>query len=45
VLETLAQSPPGDLAELKAVDGVRDWRAQALGEDLLKALGSTSAKS
>ena len=45
VLEALAQSPPGDLAELKAVDGVRDWRAEALGADLLEVLDSTSAKS
>lgn len=43
VLETLAESPPGDLAELKAVEGVREWRAEALGQELLDALAAGSA--
>jgi len=40
VLETLAESPPTDLAELATVDGVRDWRLEVVGKELLQALGS-----
>lgn len=40
VLEALADSPPEDLAGLAAMEGVQDWRVEALGRELLQALAS-----
>jgi ribonuclease D len=37
-LEDIARARPGDLDELAAVDGVREWQIEALGEALIEAL-------
>lgn len=37
-LEAIARAQPSDLDELAAVDGVRRWQTEALGEGLLEAL-------
>jgi ribonuclease D len=44
VLEALAESPPENLDELADVDGVREWRLEAVGKELLSALGSAPAE-
>jgi hypothetical protein len=38
VIDRLATEAPADVAALAAVDGVRRWRAEHFGDDLLKAL-------
>jgi ribonuclease D len=38
LIDRLAAAPPADLAALRQVEGVRDWRVGLFGADLLKAL-------
>jgi ribonuclease D len=38
LIERLAEAAPADLTALEAVDGVRGWRAGALGQEILAAL-------
>ncbi len=38
LMERLAESPPGDLEALLAVDGFRRWRTQNLGPEILRVL-------
>ena len=38
LIDRLAAAPPTDLAALRQVEGVRDWRVGLFGADLLKAL-------
>ena len=38
LIERLAEAAPADLKALEAVDGVRHWRAGALGHEILAAL-------
>jgi ribonuclease D len=38
LIDRLAAAPPADLAALRQVDGVRDWRVGLFGADLLKSL-------
>jgi len=38
LIDRLAAAPPADLAALRQVDGVRDWRVGLFGADLLRAL-------
>jgi ribonuclease D len=38
LIDRLAAAPPHDLAALRQVEGVRDWRVGLFGADLLKAL-------
>ncbi|HKA64071.1 MAG TPA: ribonuclease D [Methylomirabilota bacterium] len=40
LIDRLAASPPGDLAALRQVEGVRDWRVGLFGPALLTALAS-----
>jgi len=40
LIDRLAAEPPRDLAGLAGVDGLRRWRADLFGADLLKVLGS-----
>lgn len=37
-METLARERPGSVEELQAVDGVRQWQIEVMGQDLLDAL-------
>jgi ribonuclease D len=38
LIDRLAAAPPADLAALRQVDGVRNWRVALFGADLLRAL-------
>jgi hypothetical protein len=38
LIDRLAASPPTDLAALRQVEGVRDWRVALFGPALLEAL-------
>ncbi|MGH7386488.1 MAG: HRDC domain-containing protein, partial [Candidatus Rokuibacteriota bacterium] len=38
LIDRLAAAPPTDLAALREVDGVREWRVGLFGADLLRAL-------
>jgi len=38
LIDRLAAAPPTDLAALRQVEGVRDWRAKLLGPAVLEAL-------
>jgi ribonuclease D len=38
LIDRLAAAPPADLAALRQVEGVRDWRVGLFGVDLLRAL-------
>jgi len=38
LIDRLAATPPADLAALRQVEGVRDWRVGLFGADLLRAL-------
>jgi ribonuclease D len=40
LIDRLAADPPPDLGRLEQVEGVRRWRVQLLGGDLLKALAA-----
>lgn len=40
LIGVIAESGPGDVAELASVDGVRRWRAHTFGAELLAALAS-----
>jgi len=40
LIERLAQAAPSDLAALSAVDGIRQWRAARLGEEILAVLAA-----
>src|SRR5207237_785047 len=40
LIDRLAADPPRDLAALEQVDGVRRWRVEVFGPDLLKALAT-----
>lgn len=44
ILESLAENPPSDLADLEARAGIRRWRAQAFGADILAALKGAPAQ-
>jgi ribonuclease D len=45
ILEALAESPPSGLAELGAMDGLQDWRVEALGTQLIEALEPSRARA
>jgi superfamily II DNA helicase RecQ len=38
LIDRLAAGPPTDLAALRQVEGVRDWRVKLLGPAVLEAL-------
>lgn len=38
LLEELAAAPPTSLEDIRSVEGIRNWQAEVLGPDLLKAL-------
>lgn len=40
LIDRLAAAPPSDLAALRQVEGVRDWRVELFGADLLRALAA-----
>jgi superfamily II DNA helicase RecQ len=40
LIDRLAASPPGDLAALRQIEGVRDWRVELFGPALLTAIAS-----
>jgi ribonuclease D len=40
LIDRLAAAPPADLAALRQVEGVRDWRVGLFGADLLKVLAA-----
>ena len=40
LIDRLAASPPADLAALRQVEGVRDWRVELFGLALLSTLAS-----
>jgi ribonuclease D len=45
LIDRLAQSPPGDLAALADVEGIRRWRHGAFGSEILATLrGSRSGR-
>lgn len=44
LIETLAAEPPPDAGALAAVAGLRRWRAQAFGAEILAALADTEGK-
>ena len=41
LIDRLAAEPPADLDALARTDGVRRWRAELFGDDLLEVLGAT----
>jgi ribonuclease D len=41
LLETLAASPPADLAELEGIAGMRQWRVREFGKEILRILRNT----
>jgi len=43
VLEALAANPPSDLAGLKSCNGIRHWRADEFGREILEVLRTTLA--
>jgi superfamily II DNA helicase RecQ len=40
LIDRLAAAPPRDLAALRQVEGVRDWRVDLFGPAVLEALAS-----
>ena len=40
LLENLAEAPPADLKELQNLSGIRRWRIQEFGEELLELFHS-----
>jgi ribonuclease D len=44
ILEALADTPPADLAELAAMEGLQEWRVDVLGRELLEALEPNRAR-
>jgi ribonuclease D len=45
ILEALADSPPANLGELAATEGLQEWRVEALGSELLEALEPSRARA
>jgi ribonuclease D len=41
LIDRLAAEPPADLDALARTDGVRRWRAELFGDDLLEVLGAS----
>ena len=42
-LEEIARAQPSDLDELAAIEGVREWQVEALGQGLIEALAGTES--